>query len=141
MAEKNATIEKLVDSSIEPIQTTMHEFLKAADVRAVYGDPIEHGESLIIPAAEVLSGMGFGLGVGGGESPGEEGEKGDSGAGSGGGGGGRVFSRPVAVIISDQHGVRVEQVVDPTKIALAFFTTLGFMAAMVGRMRSKRPRL
>jgi len=141
MAEKKTSIDKLVSTSSDQIQATMQQFLQSASVNAVYAEPVEHGETLIIPAAEVLSGMGFGVGFGGGESSGDEEKSGDSGAGGGGGGGGRVLSRPVAVIISDQHGVRVEQVVDPTKIAIAFFTTLGFMAAMVGRMASRKPKL
>ena len=141
MAEKKTPIDKIVTNSSDQIQSTMEKFLQAADVGAVFAEPIEHGETLIIPAAEVLSGIGFGMGFGGGESAGEGEETGDSGAGGGGGGGGRVLSRPVAVIISDQHGVRVEPVVDPTKIAIAFFTTIGFMAAMVGRMRTRRPNL
>lgn len=141
MAEKKTPIDKIVNNSSDQIQATMQQFLQAADAGAVYAEPVEHGETVIIPAAEVLSGMGFGIGYGGGEAAGDGEGSGDSGAGGGGGGGGRVLSRPVAVIISDQHGVRVEPVVDPTKIAIAFFTTLGFMAAMIGRMRSKRPNL
>jgi hypothetical protein len=35
------------------------------------------------------------------------------------------MGRPVAVISVGPSGVRVEPVVDPTKIALAFFTMLG----------------
>jgi uncharacterized spore protein YtfJ len=141
MEESKLTMDRIADTSINPIQETLQQFLKAADVSAVYAEPVEHGETLIIPAAEVLSGVGFGMGYGGGESPRGEAGKGESGAGGGGGGGGRVLSRPVAVIISDQHGVRVEPVVDPTKMAIAFFTTLGFMAAMASRMGGRKPRI
>jgi len=139
MPKEKTALDKITESSIAPAQQVMEKFLEAADVKAVYGAPIQHGETLIIPTAEVLSGMGFGLGSGGGDSPQEEGKDVASGGGGGGGGGGRVFSRPVAVIIADQNGVRVEPVVDPTKIALAFFTTLGFMAAFSRRM--KKPKL
>jgi len=38
------------------------------------------------------------------------------------------------VIEIGPRGVRVEPVIDPTKIALAFFTTLGAMAMMWSRM-------
>jgi len=143
MADEKNMIEKMTETSAQPLQETMEKFLSAADVRAVFGEPVEHGETLIIPTAEVVSGMGFGMGFGGGEGPMPEGEAEStgSGGGGGGGGGGRVLSRPVAVVIADQHGVRVEPIVDPTKIAIALFTTIGFMAAVAGRMKGKKPRL
>jgi hypothetical protein len=57
----------------------------------------------------------------------------------GGGGGGRTLARPVAIIIMDAEGVRVEPVVDPTKIALAALTTAGFMTAtLFGFFRPRR---
>jgi uncharacterized spore protein YtfJ len=119
---------------LNTIQTTMDTFLGAASVDAVYGPPINQGETTVIPAAEVLSIAGFGLGAG----SGSQGE-GETGSGGGGGGGGRVFSRPVAAIVLSPEGVRVEPIVDVTKIALAAFTALGFMAAMLRRMSSSKP--
>lgn len=118
--------------SIDVIHATLDRFLSTADVDAVYGMPLEHGENLIIPAAEVLCGMGFGLGYGGASDSSEEGDNG--GYGAGGGGGGRVLSRPVAVIIAGPQGVRVDPVIDPTKIALAALTAGGFMVGMLLRM-------
>jgi uncharacterized spore protein YtfJ len=125
-------------AALDLIQNTMDEFLATADVHAVYGEPIEHGSTMIIPAAEVLCGMGFGVGSGSGEdgSPASS-----SGSGSGGGGGGRVFARPVAVVISDSDGVRVETVVDATKIALAALTAAGFMVGTLLRMLSAQKAL
>jgi uncharacterized spore protein YtfJ len=127
-----------IDITLGTFQDTMDAFIATADVSAVYGEPIQHGNTLIIPAAEVLNGMGFGIGFGGGSSPSKEGKE-DKGEGGGGGGGGRVFARPVAVVIASPEGVRVEPVVDVTKIALAFFTAIGFMVGMVARMN--RPRV
>ena len=54
------------------------------------------------------------------------------------GGGGRTFSRPVAVVIVGPEGVRVEPVMDVTKVALAALTAFGFMFSMLGRMRRGR---
>jgi uncharacterized spore protein YtfJ len=119
------------------MQSTMDKFLGAANVEAVYGSPIREGEHVIIPAAEVLSFAGFGYGSG--RGPQGAGEDENMGSGEGGGGGGRVLSRPVAAIIVSPAGVRVEPVVDVTKVALALFTTLGFMAAMLARMRGPKP--
>lgn len=112
--------------AIDMVQETLETFLETADVNKVYAEPVEHDGSLIIPAAEVVTGMGFGAGYGG-SSAGD--------GGGGGGGGGKSFARPVAVIIADKNGVRVEPVVDPTKIALTFFTSLGFMVATIAKMK------
>jgi uncharacterized spore protein YtfJ len=142
--ETNLTsMENLGDSTtkaVTSVKETLELFLESASVDRVYGEPIEHGDTVIIPAAEVLVGLGFGTGAGFGTSGTEAGEEGNGnganagGGGGGGGGGGRTFSRPVAVIVSSPEGVRVQEVVDPTKIALAAFTTGGFMVAMLLRM-------
>jgi uncharacterized spore protein YtfJ len=125
---------------LNTIQTAMDKFLSAANVEAVYGGPISQGETIVIPAAEVLSIAGFGLGAGSslGESAGPE----DTGSGSGGGGGGRILVRPVAAIVISPAGVRIDPIVDVTKIGLAVLTTLGFVVGMLTRMnRPRRPRL
>jgi uncharacterized spore protein YtfJ len=114
------------------IQDTLDKFIATADVQVVYGEPIMHGDTLILPSAEILAGMGFGVGYGSGKSNAEEGE--ELGRAGGGGGGGRVLSRPVAVIVASPEGVRVEPVVDVTKIGLAALTAAGFMFGMILRM-------
>lgn len=60
---------------------------------------------------------------------------GPGGEGVGGGGGGFSTGRPVAAISIGPDGVHVEPIVDATKVALAFFTTLGAMAMMWSSMR------
>lgn len=135
---KSHTNEPLdVSSPVQTVQTTMDKFLSAANVEAVYGPSIREGEHIVIPAAEVLSIAGFGLGSGSGPQGPDANEK--PGGGGGGGGGGHVLSRPVAAIVISPAGVRVEPIVDVTKIALAGLTTLGFMAAMLSRMRNIKP--
>ena len=135
--EQNQPVDIEQEDAVRAIQETMDQFLGAAHVNAVYGEPIEKEETMIIPSAEVVSFAGFGLGSGYGTN--DEPESGESqvGGGGGGGGGGKVLSRPVAVVIASPDGVRVEPVVDPTKIALAFFTTFGFMVAMIAKMLKK----
>lgn len=118
------------------VSQTMEAFLATADVDSAFGEPIEHEGRQIIPASEVLVGMGFGLGYGAGsegnteasDKPLEQGE------GGGGGGGGRTLSRPVAVIVADEAGVRVEPVVDITKLGLTALTALGAVAMAASRM-------
>lgn len=119
------------------MQTTLDRFLSAANVEAVYGQPVSQNENTVIPTAEVLSIVGFGLGSGGGSQGIVENE--NRGSGGGGGGGGRVLARPVAAIVISPTGVRVEPIVDVTKIVLAVFTTLGFMTALFTRMKSTKP--
>jgi len=113
---------------------------------AVFSEPVTAEGHTIITASEVSVGMGFGYGMGGGTSPrragakmaseGETQDEEDSdGIGGGGGGGGASGGRPVAVISIGKEGVQVEPVVDVTKIALAFFTTLGSMFFMRSKMR------
>src|SRR5512136_254710 len=131
------TQEKPVEAGLEMYQGTMEEFLAAADVRVVYGEPIQHDDTMIIPTAEVLCGLGFGVGSGSGTST-DNPDKPAQGSGSGGGGGGRILSRPVAVVVASPEGVRVEPVVDITKIGLAALTALGFMVGMMFRMNSRR---
>ena len=125
---------------LNTIQTTMDKFLSAASVEAVYGTPVSQGETIVIPAAEVLSIAGFGLGAGGSSRAGDDSE--DAGSGTGGGGGGYVLARPVAAIVISPTGVRIEPIVDVTKIGLAILTTLGLMVGMLTRMnRTRRPKL
>ena len=80
----------------------------------VYGEPVTQGEYTVITAREVTMALGVGYG--------------------GGGGGGTATGRPVAVIEIGPSGVRVEPIVDPTKIAVAMFTTLGTMGVMLLKM-------
>lgn len=117
-------------SSLDRIQETMEVFLSAADAQAVYAEPLVQGDTLIVPAAEIVSVMGFGLGDGYGGAD----ETSAAGGGSGGGGGGRIFSRPVAVIVASPSGVEVKPVIDLTKITLAALTTGAFMLGMLWRL-------
>lgn len=133
MSEEQETKEIVIEDSgqaIDMAQETLESLIETADVSKVYGEPIAHEDTLILPAAEVLAVAGFGAGYGSG------GPEDIGGSGSGAGGGGRTFSRPVAVVIADKNGVRVEPVMDPTKIALTFFTAIGFMVATIGKMKS-----
>ena len=117
--------------AIDMVQETLETFLETADVNKVYAEPVVHGDTVIIPAAEVVAGMGFGAGYGAGGPLDEDG----GGSGGGGGGGGKTFARPVAVIIADDNGVRVEPVIDPTKIALTALTAFGFIFGSIARMK------
>lgn len=107
------------------VQRQIQSMLDTASVKAVYGAPVKHGDNVVIPAAEVLWAGGFGFGSGGDEA-------------GGGGGGGYVLSRPVAAIVISPHSVRLELIVDATKIALAVFTTIGLVGSLLIRMLRSR---
>jgi uncharacterized spore protein YtfJ len=118
--------------TVDNLQQTMDKFLETANVNAVFSRPVRHENTTIINCSEVVAVLGFGVGEGGG------GDKESTGHGSGGGGGGRIFARPVAAIIATPDGVTIQPIMDPTKIGIAMLTTLGFMFAMMGRMRRGR---
>lgn len=97
----------------------------------VFSEPISVGDNTVITASEVNVGMGLGFGRGSGNSE----EEGGEGVGAGGGGG--SAGRPVAAIIISPSGVRVEPIVDVTKIVLAFLTTIGAMYMSWRAMRRR----
>jgi len=92
------------------LKTSMAEIERVLNSKTVVGDPITVGDVTMIPLVSV----GFGFGAGGGSGKGEipsgdakgEGEGEGAGAGTGGGGG----IKPVAMIIIDKSGVRVESI-------------------------------
>jgi uncharacterized spore protein YtfJ len=85
------------------VKTTLGEIEKVISTKTVVGEPITAEGKTIIP----LISIGFGFGGGGGSGKGEAQR---SGEGTGGGTGGGAWVRPVAVIIIDKEGARVEPV-------------------------------
>lgn len=123
----------------------------AASPEAVFAAPVSAEGRTVITAAEVLVWAGAGGGGGGTSQPTAETPAAETveateeraasgpneGYGIGVGGGGSTLARPVAVIIMDSQGVRVEPIVDVTKVALAALTALGSMFFMLLRMQRK----
>jgi uncharacterized spore protein YtfJ len=143
MANQFDNVVDLAARNQERAAEVMEKLFSVANSRTVFGEPVTQGDYTLITASEVSVGAGYGFGLGGGSgsgpageddgaSPGETSE--GTGMGGGGGGGGGSMARPVAVISVGPSGVRVEPVVDPTKIALAFFTALGAMALTLRKM-------
>ncbi len=86
-----------MESLAEILKTITGEMQKSLSARTVVGDPITVEGKTIVPLVSV--GMGFGAGAAMGkaqETPGS-------------GGGGGLGLKPVAVIIIDQQGVKVER--------------------------------
>lgn len=90
------------------LKTSLEEIERVLDSKTVVGDQIKVGDVTMIP----LVSLGFGFGAGGGSGKGEiptGGAKGEGeGVGAGTGGGGGI--KPVAMIIIDKDGVRIESV-------------------------------
>lgn len=110
-------VESLFDKAVGEIERMLN-------TKTVVGEPIEIEGTTLIP----LVSIGFGFGVGGGE--GKEASKG-SGHGGGTGGGGGV--KPVALIVIDSAGVRVEPIKSGTASVLEKVAeTVGKAAAAKG---------
>ena len=84
-------------------KTTLEEIEKVLTTRTVVGEPMTVEGVTLIP----LISVGFGFGAGGGSGRGEAKQKGE---GAGGGTGGGAWVRPVAVVVIDKEGVRIEPV-------------------------------
>lgn len=112
------------------VEQTLGKMLETVRVSSVFGQPVERGETTVIPCSEMMVGMGMGGGMGTGPAQ-KEGETAE-GEGAGGGGGGR--GRPVAAIVVTPAGVRIEPIVDVTRVALAGVTTAAFVFVSLARM-------
>ena len=85
------------------LKTAMGEIERLLSTKAVVGEPITYEGNTVIPLVSV----GFGFGAGGGTGKMKTGEAGEgTGAGTGGGGG----VKPVAVVIINKDGVRLEPI-------------------------------
>jgi len=85
------------------VKTTLGEIEKVLDSKTVVGEPIVIEGTTLIP----LMSVGFGFAAGGGSGKGETKEA-TEGGGSGSGGGAGV--RPIAIIVIDKDGVRIEPI-------------------------------
>lgn len=92
-----------MDDAKDLLKTSLEELEKVLSSRSVVGEPMQINGNTIIP----LTSVGFGFGAGGGSGKTPKGETGE-GAGAGTGGGGGI--RPVAVLIVNKDGVRLEPV-------------------------------
>lgn len=95
-------IEKLFDKAVGEIERMLN-------TKTVVGEPIVVGGNTLIPLINV--GFGFGVGAGQGSDP-------NKGSGHGGGTGGGGGVKPVALIIINEDGVRLEPIKTGTSSVL-----------------------
>lgn len=106
------------------VKTTLEEIERILSTKTVVGEPIAIEGATLIP----LISIGFGFGAGSASGKGES-EKGE---GAGGGTGGGAGVKPVAVIIVDKQGVRVES------IKGGFAAAIEKLGETIPRMMQKR---
>ena len=111
----------------QSIEKVLGRLVETAKVDAVFGQPVERGNAVVIPCSEVVVGLGFGMGGGPVDERGNQ-------VGGGGGAGGGARGRPVAAVVVTQDDVRVEPIMDITKVALAGMTTGAFMLIWLLRL-------
>ena len=104
----------------------LSRILSRVGARTVFGEPVTHGDTTVVPVAKVASRFGFG----GGMSAGKAGEEGDP-AGSGMGGGGDVRAKPLGYIEIDAHGSRFVAIEDSMEIGLAAVRFFGVVMVLV----------
>jgi len=84
-------------------KTTLEQIEKVLTTRTVVGEPITIEGTTLLP----LISVGFGFGAGGASGKGEAKQKGE---GAGGGTGGGAWVKPIAMVIIDKEGVRIEPI-------------------------------
>jgi len=103
------------------VKTTLGEIEKVLGARTVVGEPITVEGTTLVP----LISVGFGFGAGGGSGKGEVKQKGE---GVGGGTGGGAWVKPIAVVIIDKEGARLEPI-------------MGSMATAIEKVGDSVPRM
>ncbi len=88
------------------VKTTLGEIEKVLNTKTVIGEPITVEGTTLIP----LISVGFGFGAGGAGGAAGKGEVKQTGEGSGGGTAGGAGVKPIAVIIVDKDGARIEPI-------------------------------
>ncbi len=132
MSQEQATTNPSPTSNLPNINAIFERLLS---LQTVFGSAVTQGDSLVIPASEAMGGLGVGFGFG--LEPAKEKE--GASQGGGGGGGGYMAARPVAAIIITPRGVRVEPIVDATKLGLAFVAAvLGVATSLLRARRAGR---
>jgi uncharacterized spore protein YtfJ len=110
------------------LQSLMERLGSQAQVKTVFGDPIECDGKTIVPVAKV----GYGVGGGEGHSAREHSDKPDQGGGSGGGIG--LGASPVGVVEVTKEDTRFIPVGGKKKLILGLI--LGFfLGLLIGRRR------
>ena len=118
-----------MNNAQEILQTLTEHFAATANVKQLFGEPIETQGKTIVPVARVMYHVGAGWGGRKLEAP--------EGGMGGGGGGGAVVALPVGVLEVTPEGIRFERF--STMRRAGILAGAGFLAGFViGRLRSSK---
>jgi uncharacterized spore protein YtfJ len=116
-----------MSSSLALLQSLKESILTQANVKAVYGDPIEAQGKTIVPVAKIVYGYGAGAGTGGVDI--------SSARGEGGGGGGGARAVPVGIVEISSQPTRFVPITDRRKLAGAAMMGIGLGMWLARRRR------
>lgn len=118
MTDQSSNLDQAAGRTVESLET----LFGPASPATVFSAPERLGDDLVITAASWERAGGFGFGGGGST---------EADGGGGGGGGGTSIGRPVAVITVGAGEIRVQPVIDFTKLAVtALLSALGVWRAL-----------
>jgi uncharacterized spore protein YtfJ len=100
------------------VKTTLSQIEKVLSSKTVVGEPIIVGETTLIP----LLSMGFGFGAAGGAGKADARQPNEGLKGGTGGTGGAGGMRPIAIIVIDKDGVRIEPIKSSVAAAIEKLT-------------------
>ncbi|UPV76394.1 hypothetical protein M0R89_19735 (plasmid) [Halorussus limi] len=115
--------------SVTQIESIVERLQESANVRSVFGDPVERGDRTVVPVARVA----FGFGGGYGESHDAETTDGGSEGGTGGGGGGGAAATPVGALVISDDGTKFVRFADRRRRSLALFGLGVVVGALLSR--------
>lgn len=107
------------------VQELLSKITDNLSVGRVFGEPIAHGDVLVVPVARIRGGGGGGSGTG----PTTEG---------GGGGGGGIDARPAGVFVIHQGSVDWQPAVDVTRIVIGAQVVSVVLALVVRSILRRR---
>jgi uncharacterized spore protein YtfJ len=116
--------EHTMDEVANLMRISLEEIEKVLTGRTVVGDAVTHNGNTLIPLVRITFGFAAGGGAGGGTGK----AKSSKGEASGGAGAGGASIKPVAVIIINETGVKVEPITGATG------SVLGKASDMMGRV-------
>ena len=115
------------------VKTTMGEIEKMLNAKTVVGEPMQVEGATLIPLISI--GFGFGAGAGSGKSTQKPQQD-----GSGGGTGGGAGVRPIAIIVIDKSGLRIEPVKGGLSSALEKVAETALAMMMKRREEQSQPK-
>ena len=117
----------------EILQSLVERFSATANVKQVFGEPVQTNGRTVIPIAR----LHYRLGAGGGGGESSDGSQPGPRKGGGGGGGGLVIARPVGALEISDSGTRFIRFIEPQEIVKACVGGL-VVLLIVRRLTRKR---